>query len=173
MRTKHAARIVMLVAMLPAACADRSPASPTPISTPGVRIFEARVMADSGPVRPDDTATAYASTTVQLPAGTRYRAVISGSADGSAPWAVDNYLFINNRPVCTNRGPAEARNSCFGESIPDTPRRDWPIETVRTLIAPVDVSALIPRGTAVLTIELRDAGGSLGNTDVYLAVEAR
>jgi hypothetical protein len=81
---------------------------------------------------------------------------------------VDNFLAINGINVCE----AEPEQSCFGSLIDPGVPTGVPIETVRELIPPLDVSSFIPIGTSSVLFEFRDFGVIAGNTDLFLVTTA-
>lgn len=172
---------VIAVAVI-AGCDRPMPSEPTPTASPspgsavGVLVFPAAPVAFTGPVRDPSTATVVASAMVPLSMATGERAFVSGSEDGTADWGVDNFLFINGRPVCTGLGidtDASARDSCFGAKLPREGHPGVPFEEARALLRPVDVSRMIPPGAQSILFELRDAGGSVGNTAIYISIAPR
>jgi hypothetical protein len=139
--------------------------SAAPKSRTSLKLFEARPVTSSGPLVTLDQAVPFDEVLVMMGCSAKPTATISSSADGSGGVVVDNIVAVNGVNVC-NGQEGSGGLSCFAGYFGQV---GDPALAAYGSIAPLDVRGLMPAGKKqVVTFQLKDAGGVLANSDLWL-----
>ena len=153
-RTRYALLTVTAVAMLVTLAGTLFAAGQTTI-----KLFNGTPVSNSGVITSPEQAISFDEVALTLNCPAEPTGILSGTADGTGGVVVDNFLTVNGTNVCPGGG------NCFRFFFGTVGQ---PAESVYGAVGPLDISAELASGRSLLTVELKDFGGVLGSSDVYL-----